>query len=359
MSRCLARSIDRGDFAINNGPFSIEHIAKVLGCDFVGDRGLMIYEVSSIDRAQKNEITFLSDSFLSRTEYQGQLKSSSAGACIVKQEDAGLCKKGVTLLIDENPYLAYAKLLDLFYTDAFEKFAKSLEPSLRISKFAHIDVDACLGQGCYVEANVHIGRGAIIGAHCRIMSGAYIGYNVKIGSNTYIGPSVCVTHCSIGSDCIIHAGAKIGQDGFGFAPSETGLRKVKQIGTVVIGNNVEIGANSCIDRAALHSTTIDNNVKIDNLVQIGHNVSIGTNTVIAGQVGIAGSTEIGQNVMIGGQVGIVGHKRVGDNVMIAAQSGVVSDIPPGALVGGTPAVPIKQWHRQVVAMKKMATSKRD
>ena len=203
---------------------------------------------------------------------------------------------------------------------------------------AHISEDVIIGEGCYIGENTYIGAG------------------VKLGNECFIANNCSISYAVIGNNLVLHPGARIGQDGFGFAPSNSGITKVPQLGRVVIGNFVEIGANTCIDRGAIDDTIIGDHTKIDNLVQIGHNVNIGSHCIIVAQTGIAGSSHIGDGTMLGGQTGISGHVTVGKKVVLAAQGGIISDVADGEVLGGTPAVPIRQWHKQTIILKKLISS---
>ena len=242
----------------------------------------------------------------------------------------------------ENAYTSFAKLLEIFQNLQSEK--KGISPHAFISKSANI------GEDVYIGEFVSVGENAVIGNQVHLYPQTFIGDNVTIGDNTTIFAGVKIYHdCVVGSDCTLHAGIVIGADGFGFAPqADNQYKKVIQAGNVVIHDNVEIGANTTIDRATLGSTVIHRGVKIDNLVQLAHNVEIGENTVIAAQTGISGSTKIGKNCMIAGQVGIVGHLNIGDNVKIGAQSGIEHDIKDGDVFLGTPALEAGKTRRLYV-----------
>ncbi|CAL7960361.1 UDP-3-O-acylglucosamine N-acyltransferase [Alphaproteobacteria bacterium] len=330
-------------FFINHGPLAVARIAEVIGdCEVIGNPNLLIKNVESLEEATENDI-----SFLSNAKYRANLKLSKAGAFILREIDIPTAPEDRTLLITQDPYLAYAKIMNVFYSDNSGLMCNTSS----VSADARIHDTANVGSDCCIEAGVVVSSGVSIGDHCRIFANAYVGPNVQIGDNTYIGPNVCLSCCYIGSNCIIHPGAKIGHDGFGFTAEKQNILKIKQIGKVIIGNNVEIGANTCVERAALHATIIGDNTKIGDLVAIGHNVVIGKNCLIVNQSGIAGSTVLGDGVRLGGQVGIAGHLKIGDRVMIAAQSGVMKNAQNDTILCGTPAVSIRQFHRQVIFLR--------
>jgi UDP-3-O-[3-hydroxymyristoyl] glucosamine N-acyltransferase len=298
---------------------SVAEIASSLSLSFTGENKI-IKGFNTLKNATEDDLTFFSNS-----KYKQFLTETKAGACLIKDDDAQLLSDNTTKIICRNPYLAYAYVIDMLCVN---------------DKVPGISTQAC------------ISKTAKLGDNCSVGPYTYIGDEVKIGKNATIGSNVTLTNCEIGDNCIIHHGVKIGQDGFGFVMDEKmQLKKIKQIGKVIIGHNVEIGANTCIDRGAIDNTYIGDNTKIDNLVQIGHNVVIGRNCIICGQVGIAGSASIGDYVMIGGQAGINGHISIGNMTQIAAQSGVVSDLNDGEKVGGTPAVKIMDWHKQTIFLK--------
>ncbi len=343
--------IKNNSFFIKNPPLSAKELANKLSiAQVIGNENILLSGVATIENAQSSDITFLSN-----YKYAHCLKDTKAGACILHQSFlnkniAFLSNKTMTFLVSSNPYLDYARTIDIFY---IEKYQSSYN-----EEYKPIDSSAIIGKNCIIESGVTIGKNAVIEDFCHIMANSFIGAGVTIGSGTIIHSNVTISYAYIGSKCIIHSGVRIGQDGFGFIPSSQGIIKIKQIGSVIIGNRVEIGANTCIDRGAISNTVIEDDCKLDNLIQIGHNVIIGKGCLIAGQTGIAGSTKIGEYTMIGGQVGISGHLNIGRKVNIAAQSGVIRDVPDGSVIGGTPSVSLQQWHRQSVFLEKSVTSKK-
>jgi len=275
--------------------------------------------------------------------------SRKAGACFVRPKFAAQAPKDMALLITEEPYYAYALTARAFYPEA--EFTAAISPQ------AIIAPDAIIGKGVRIDSGAVINSGANIGDGCWIGANTVIGDNVQIGQKCRIGANCTLSHTIIGNRVILHRGVHIGQDGFGFAPSKKGVIKVPQLGRVLISDDVEIGSGTCIDRGAGPDTTIGAHTKIDNLVQIGHNCQIGKFVFIAAQVGLAGSTIVGDQVMLGGQVGISGHVKIGDGAKIAAQAGIMTDVPPGATYGGFPAIPAREWHRQTLALAKIARPK--
>lgn len=333
-------------FFVNNGPFSLEDIlswssAELLAASADVDKKAPIVDVAPLDRASAEHI-----SFFDNPKYIDQFRKSSAGFCFVKAKYADEAPKSMTLLITEEPYRCYALTAQRFYP------RKS--PEAQISPAAHIADSASIGDQCRIEPGVVIGENVTIGNHAVIGANSVIDSGVTIGDNCQIGACSTISHAIIGNHVILHRGIHIGQDGFGFALGRGGHIKVPQLGRVVIEDHVEIGSGTCIDRGTGPDTTIGKGSKIDNLVQIGHNVQIGKGAVVVSQVGIAGSTRIGDGAVLGGQVGLAGHIRIGAGAKIAAQSGVMEDVPSGASMGGSPAVPVKHWHRQTIALNKLS-----
>jgi UDP-3-O-[3-hydroxymyristoyl] glucosamine N-acyltransferase len=313
------------------------------------DLSTKISGVASIIDAANSDITFLEN-----RKYFPQLSSTKAAFCLISEqilEKAKMLNIACVFIPVSNPYFAYSKLLRLFYEDAMEYKFGSAEQS------AYISSSAKIGHGCYVGHNVVIQDSVAIGDGSIIESGTFIGHGVQIGKNARIGSNVSIKYSIIGDDVVILSGAKIGQDGFGFATEAGKHNKIFHIGRVLIGNDVEIGANTTIDRGSLNDTIIEDFCRIDNLVQIGHNVKIGRGSIIVAQVGIAGSVTIGNYCAVGGQAGIAGHLDIGDFSQIAGKSGVMQNLEPKSFVGGSPAVSIRDWHRQTIMIKKLLEDK--
>ena len=317
-------------------------IADQLDGTVIGNRDVDINALSKIEEARKGSLTFLAN-----PKYTEYIYSTDASATIVSNDFQPTEKITTTLIKVKDPYSSFTTILELFNSDKSKKVG--------ISKKSEIDKSSNVPKSSYVGHFSKIGKKSIIGEHCIIEDQVYIGENVKIGDNSKIYPGTKILDDTIiGDNCIIHSNCSIGSDGFGFAPNDDGTyRKIPQTGNVIIGNDVEIGSNSTIDRATIGSTIISDGVKLDNQIQIAHNVEIGTNTAIAAQSGIAGSTKIGKNCMIGGQVGIIGHLKIGDNVKIQAQAGVTTNIDSNARITGTPAIPFMNYNKSYIHFKNL------
>lgn len=328
------------------GPFTLAQLVEISGATPAEgcDAAARFADVAPLDQAEPDTV-----SFLDNRKYVAAFQASRAGLCVVAPEMADKAPAGMALLLSPDPYRAYARIAQAFYPVP--------APEPWIAPTAWIDPAAKLGEGCRVEPGAAIGAGVEIGARCRIGANVVIGNGVVLGDDCTIGANATISHAILGSRVNIYPGARIGQDGFGFAMGPQGHLKVPQLGRVVIGNNVEIGANTTIDRGAGPDTVIGDGCMIDNLVQIGHNVQLGRGCVIVAQVGISGSTRMGDFVAAGGQAGITGHLKIGTGAKIAAQAGVMRDIGPGETVGGAPAVPMADWLRQSALLGKMARKK--
>ncbi|MBN1365588.1 MAG: UDP-3-O-(3-hydroxymyristoyl)glucosamine N-acyltransferase [Syntrophaceae bacterium] len=307
---------------------TLMEIAAFIGGTIIGSEDIIISNIRSIEEADKGDLTFIANK-----KYLKNLKTTKASAILVSPQTTA---EGKNLIVVSEPYVALVKLLDLFYPADHGR--SGISSDAYIEDGVEVSSKATIFPRAFISKGVKIGKGTVV------YPGVFIGKNVSIGENSIIYANVTVHHsCVIGNRVILHSGVIIGADGFGFASPGRQNIKIPQVGFVQIDNDVEIGANTTIDRATLGKTWIQRNVKIDNLVQIAHNVVIGENSVITAQVGISGSTKLGKSVLVGGQAGMVGHISIGDNVMIAAGSGIHRDIKPGEIVGGNPQLPYKEW----------------
>ena len=322
--------------------FTAGQIADQLNGTVVGNRDVDINTLSKIEEGKKGSLTFLAN-----PKYTEFIYSTDASATIVSNDFEPTEKITTTLIKVKDPYSSFTTILELFNDDKSKRSGTSDK--------SDIDKSSTISKSSYVGSYTTIGKNSIVGDNCVIDNQVFIGDNVKIGNNCKIYPGTKILNDTIiGNSCIIHSSCSIGSDGFGFAPNDDGTyKKIPQTGNVVIGNNVEIGSNSTIDRATIGSTIIKDGVKLDNQIQIAHNVEIGENTAIAAQSGIAGSTKIGKNCMIGGQVGIIGHLKIGDNVKIQAQAGVTSDVESNARITGTPAISYMNYNKSYIHFKNL------
>jgi UDP-3-O-[3-hydroxymyristoyl] glucosamine N-acyltransferase len=326
--------------------FTARQIADMLNGSVEGDEQATVSNVSKIEEGQPGTL-----SFLANPAYTNFIYTTEASIVLVNEnlrlEKA--VKDSCTLIRVANAYESFAKLLQMY---AMMKPRKT-----GIEQPSFLSPNASIGENCYIGAFAYIGSKVQIGNNVQIFPQVYIGDNVTIGDDTVLCSGVKVYHdCVIGKNVTVHANTVIGSDGFGFAPNNDGQAfvKVPQIGNVLIGDNVEIGSNTSVDRATLGSTVLADGVKLDNLVQIAHNVVVGENTVIAGLSGVAGSTRVGKNCMIGAQVGIAGHLKVADNVKVAGQSGIGSSIDKeGEIVQGSPAFSIGEFKRSYVLFRSL------
>jgi len=328
------------------GPFSLSALAALSGAtladEAAGER--VMVDVAPLQTAGPDDVTFLDN-----RKYLGEFEQSRAGAAFVTKDLAGRAPAGMAVLVAGNPYKAYALAAQAFYP----------EPRVRpgVARTASIHPAALVPADCEIGDHVVIEAGAKVGARCRIGSNTVVGPAVELGDDCRVAPNVTLSHCVIGARVVLHPGVCIGQPGFGFAPDPVRPVKIPQLGRVVIGDDVDIGANTTIDRGSGHDTVIGPGTMIDNLVQIGHNVRIGRGCVLVAQVGISGSTTVGDYVMIAGQSGLVGHLKIGDGARIAAQAGVARDVEAGETVGGSPAIPLTEWLRAHALLRRMAQKK--
>ena len=312
------------------------------------DLSASISGVAPLDLAGPGDLTFFDSA-----RYAAQASETRARACLVSDKITGVAlPSGVAALSTADPHRCLALVSGAMYPAA-------LRPGSAFGG-SGVNPGSIIHSAARLEANVDVDPGAVIGAHAEIGSGttiaanAVIGENVRIGRDCSIGPGVSIVHALIGNRVLLHGGVRIGHDGFGFAMSAGGHLKIPQIGRVVIQDDVEIGANSCVDRGSNRDTVIGEGTKIDNLVQIGHNVLIGRHCVIAAMVGISGSTTLEDFVVLGGQVGVTGHVRVGAGAQIAGSSDIMTNVPRGARWGGNPARPMRQWFREIAILKNLA-----
>ncbi len=326
------------------GPFTLAEIAQATGSKLAEgyDPSIRLRDIRPVSEAGPDHLTFVDN-----RKYLPHLPACRAGACLIAPAFVERLPKGTAPLLTSAVYRGFALALQTFYADAMRPKAA------RAHGTAMIDPTAKLEPGAEIEPGAVIGPEAEIGRGTRVAAGAVVGYRSMIGRDCYIGAGATVTHALIGNRVVVHAGVRIGQDGFGFAMSGRGHLKVPQIGRVIIQDDVEIGANTCIDRGALKDTVIGEGSKIDNLVQIGHNAALGRHCVIVGQTGIAGSATLDDFVVMGGQSGVVGHTRIGQGAQIAGGSHVKDNVPPGQRLIGTPARPIKDWMRENRAVKRL------
>lgn len=328
------------------GPFTLGQLAATAQAELApgADADLLLKDVAPLDQAESHQI-----SFLDNRKYADMFAVSKAGAVVVSAEFAGRAPAGMSVIVAKDPYRSYALIAQAFYPRH--------RPVAWVAPSAWVDGSAKVAADCRIEPGAFIGAKAEIGAGCHIGPNAVIGDGVVLGDDCIIGANASIFCAVLGKNVNIYPGARIGQDGFGFAMGAQGHVKVPQLGRVIIGDNVEVGANSTIDRGAGPDTVIGAGSMIDNLVQIGHNVQMGRGCVIVSQTGISGSTHLGDFVVAAGQVGITGHLKIGSGARLGAQSGVMRDVGAGETVGGSPAVPMKDWLRQSALIQRMAKNK--
>jgi len=330
-------------------PLTLDEIAGITGAVVAAgaDGGRRVSGIAPLDRATPADV-----SYFENARFAAALAATRAGACFCQERDLGAMPPGTVGLAVRSPQRAFATIGARFYPDAMRPTPVTglagVSPDARVSPSARLEA------GVTVEAGAIIGPGAEVGEGTLVSAGAVIGPGVRIGRQCSVGPLATLVHALVGNRVIVHSGARIGQDGFGFVPGAAGHQKVPQIGRVVIQDDVEIGANTTIDRGSSRDTVIGEGTKIDNLVQIGHNCSIGRNCLIAGQAGISGSVTIGDFVMIGGSAGLRDNITIGNGAQVAARASVAADIPAGERWVGMPAQPMAAWLRELKAVKRLA-----
>lgn len=322
--------------------YTAEQIASVLNGTVEGDPTVIVNSFSKIEEGKPGSLTFLAN-----PKYTNYIYSTEASVVLVNNDFKSEHPVKATLVRCANAYASLAILLDMV--------EKSKPVKKGIEAMSFVAESATVGEDVYVGAFSYVSDKAVIGKNVKIYPQSYIGDGVVIGDNTIVYAGVKIYYgCKIGKNCILHSGCVIGSDGFGFAPESDGsYKKIPQMGMVILEDDVEIGANTTIDRAVMDATIIRQGVKLDNLIQIAHNVEIGQNTVMAAQVGISGSTKIGKQCMFGGQVGLGGHITIGDGANIGAQSGIISNIKAGEKLLGSPAVPVRDFFRSSIVFPKL------
>ena len=323
--------------------FSAQQIAMLLGGKITGDANRKVSDVGPIESAHEGQLSFLCDA-----KYLPHLPQTGASVVLMTDSIAFEGETNATLIRVENARAAMGQLLALV-AKAMNPAKQGIEQPCFVSEGVTIPEDAYIGAFAYIGKNVQLGKGVQIYPH------TYIGDNVKIGDNTILYSGVKVYYnCVIGKDCILHAGVVIGGDGFGFEPDAKGVnQKLPQIGIVIIEDDVEIGANTTVDRAMMGSTIIRRNAKLDNLVQVAHNVEIGESTFMCAQVGVAGSTKVGGHCILAGQVGVAGHITIADNCIFGAQSGIANNVKKSGMYQGSPAIDAMNWRRSSVGFKQL------
>jgi UDP-3-O-[3-hydroxymyristoyl] glucosamine N-acyltransferase len=324
---------------------TLGELAVRFGLELAGDPDAVVNSVATLASAVPGTI-----SFLANPRYRRQLATTAATAVVLDAGSAAACP--VAALVGDNPYAAFARIAQLLHPRSLP--AAGVHPSAAVDPAARVAADAAIGAHAVVEEGAEIGPRAVVGAGSVVMRRARIGADTLLAARVTIYPGV-----EIGERCVLQAGAVIGADGFGFAPDRDGFVKVPQIGSVRIGNDVEIGANTTVDRGTIEDTVVEDGVKLDNQVQVGHNVRIGAHTVVAGCVGISGSTTIGRRCMLGGAVGLAGHLELGDDVVVTGYSLVSRSLRgPGVYSSGIPAVPAAEWRRTVARLRRLPTLER-
>jgi len=319
--------------------YRLAQIVERFGGEILGNPRTPISQVATLESAGAQHI-----SFLTHSKYRKQLAATRAGAVILGRADSGLTE--LPRIICEDPYLYFAKVVALFNPPQVAR--PGVHKTAVVERGTRIPASASIGAGAYVGRGVKLGQGVVIGPGCQLGEAVEIGAASRLHARVTIYPGCC-----LGQRALVHSGAVIGADGFGLAKDGDTWRKIPQVGRVVIGNDVEIGANTCIDRGTLDDTVVEDGVKLDNLIQIGHNVHIGAHTAIAGCTGIAGSSRVGKHCMIGGAASIVGHLDIADRVIIHAGAVVTKSIAQGGTYGGHPAENSRSWTRQMARLRQL------
>ena len=330
------------------GPCTLRAIAQTIGAELVDtqDGVREVDDLRPLDLAMPSHLTFFAN-----RKHADKLAATRAGACLIKRADLELLPDGTTAIVADAPHDAFVRAVEILYPTALQASITGSEDG---GDGRLIDPRARISPRARIEPGAIIGREASIGPGTVVAAGAVVGYRVVVGCDCFIGPGVSLTHALVGDRVRLHAGVRIGQDGFGYVLGPRGHLKVPQVGRVVIGNDVEIGANTTVDRGFLRDTVIGDGTKIDNLVQIAHNVVIGRHCVIVSQSGLAGSAELGDFVIMGAHSGVVEHVKIGSGALIAGMAHVKDDVAPGARMGGTPARPFKEWAREIAAIKQLS-----
>lgn len=321
--------------------FSAKQIATFIQGEIVGDENATVHTFAKIEEGIPGAI-----SFLSNPKYASYIYSTKSSIVLINRDFVPEKPVNATLIKVDNAYESLAKLLNLY--------EQSKPKKTGIHQLAFVSETATIGSDVYIAPFAYIGDHAVVGDNTMIHSHVSVDSGAKVGCNCILYPNVTIYHdCLVGNNCILHSGSVIGADGFGFAPTSDGYDKIPQIGIAILEDDVEVGANTCIDRATMGATIIRKGVKLDNLIQIAHNDEVGSHTVMAAQAGVAGSTKIGEWCMIGGQVGIAGHSRIGNKVGLGAQSGVPGDLKDGSQLIGTPPMELKQYFKTSVAQRSL------
>lgn len=321
--------------------FTAQQIASFINGEVIGNKDAEVYTFAKIEEGTAGAL-----SFLANPKYTEYIYTTNSSVVLVNKDFEANGDIKATLIKVDNAYESLAKLMTMYEASKPKKQG--------ISSLASISPTAKVGENCYIAPFAVIGDGCEIGDGCYIHDGVSVGDGAKVGNNCILYAHVTIYHdCRIGNNCILHSGCVIGADGFGFAPTANGYDKIPQTGIVVIEDNVEIGANTCVDRATMGSTVVHSGVKLDNLIQIAHNDEIGSHTVMASQAGIAGSAKIGEWCMIGGQAGVSGHCKMGDRTIVGAQCGIIGSRKGGETLLGSPAMDAKEFIRASAYLKKL------